>query len=232
MQTVILQMLPSSTNKALGLNPTSKMTSIPAPLGRAGQHIIKNIGDKIIKPILWADMNKMDEVYLKKITPFQEYCTALIHLIQKQYKLKQRLEMDLTLYDETISMINKNPIFTKNIESITETVEILKDYEIIIYDIISNRLPELEKALTDIDVKDLLNSLYGSYIAIICFWYIARDSNQNRKTIPAIAEISRKLALNLASYTDTLDMMTNPEEMEMMKRAKEWERQHLQNRPQ
>jgi hypothetical protein len=106
-----------------------------------------------------------------------------------------------------------------------------------IQSIIVKRLALLE-ALDNIDKKDLLTSLYGSYMALLCFWFIAGKERQNLTVIPAIAKISHTFAINVDSYAETLDIITNPKEMDMMKRAEQWERQrprpiqkhNLQNR--
>lgn len=190
---------------------------------------VTRIINKIITPILSADIIDIERVYPEKITPFQDYWLNLIELTHKTHNWKQKPLINLAFYDHTIAMINSNPIFAKDEASIIDSVKILKDYEVTIHSIIAKRLTLLQDALNEIDVNDLLTSLYGSFMALVCFWIIARKS-QSGKAISEIAKISHKLAINLDSYTDTLDIMTNPEEMDLMKRAEHWERHNLQNR--
>jgi hypothetical protein len=226
MQTVIPQMCPSSISKVWKIDSANKAMKIP----KKAKIPVRNIIDKVIKPILSSEMVEVKGIYFKKITPFQTYCLDLIQLTHKTHNWKQKLNMNLSFYDNTITMINSNPIFEKNKASIIDTIDILRGYEMNIYTIIIKRLTILLDALKEIDEKDLLNSLYGSYMALLCFWYITLNEKQSQRTIPIIAEISHELAIHLEGYADTLDIMTNPEEIDMMKRAQEWERQNLQNR--
>lgn len=197
---------------------------------------VTSIISKIITPILSADIIDIEKVYTEKISSFQDSWLRLVQSTHKTHNWKQKLNRNLAFYDHTITMINSNPIFAQDKASIIDSIEILKDYEMNIYSIIVKRLALFERALNEIDVKDLLNSLYGSYMALMCFWLVARNKRQARKTIPAIAKISHKFAINLDGYIDTLDIMTNPEEMDMMERAEQWEtqrqRHNLQNRAQ
>jgi hypothetical protein len=211
-------------SKVWELDIANKKVTIPKRFERPVSQIVKHIIDRTIKPILWADNESIEAVYMGKITSFQGYCMELIQLVEKSYSLKQRLQMDLSLYDKTISLVNSEPIFSTTKESIIETVEILKDYEMNIYHVISTRLPDLEKALKEIDAKEFLKFLYGSYIALICFWYVAYNANQNKKTLPAITEIAHKLAKELESYTETIDILSNPEEMALINKSEEVEK--------
>lgn len=139
--------------------------------------------------------------------------------------------MNAAFYDRTLKLVKRDPIFAHDKPLITDTIETLKDFEMTIRSIVvnNNRLALLEDAIKtdEIDVNDLLYTLYGSYLALVCFWIMARNDRERGKIISDIAKISHKLAISLDSYTDSLDIMTNPEEMDVMKRAEQWERRTI-----
>jgi hypothetical protein len=216
-------MYPSYINKIWPIDVIAKPLRIPR--GRLRVPVTRIIS-KIIIPILSSDTNSIEKVYTGKIGPFQDYWVKLIQSTSKARLVKP----NLTYYDRTFTMIKSNPIFARDKEIIMEIAEILKDYEINIHTKFSDRQTFPEEALNDINVNDFLNSLYGSYLALMCFWLAARNQTQNLKIISSIARVSQKLAINLDGYNETLDIMTNPEEMDMMKRAKHWERHNIQNR--
>lgn len=200
---------------------------------------VTSIVNKVINPILSTEVTDMERIYHEKIKPFQECWINLVEVYQKN-KAKQQPSMNLSFYDRTLKLVEADPIFNGVKSTIIETVEILKDSEMTISSIINsattNRMKLLEDVLrlNEIDVNDFLNSLYGSYMALVCFWYIVRNKRHCKTLIPIISGISNILAVNLGSYAETLDIVTDLKEMDLMKRAEQWERQKhtLQNKPQ
>jgi hypothetical protein len=228
METIFLQMCPSSISKVWRIHLPNKSTTIR----RRGLRIpVIRIINKIIIPILSADIMEVERVYSEKITPFQNYWLDLIQSAHKPHDWKQKPIMNSAFYDRTITMINSTPFFDKESTSIIDTVEILKDFEMNICSTIGKKPRLFEYALDKVDVKDLLDSLYGSFMALLCFWYIERNEKLSGKSIHTIVQISHRFAIKLDGYIDTLDIMTNPEEMEMMKKsAEQWEKHSLQNK--
>lgn len=222
-ESIILQLHPSYISKIWKINLVDNLLKIPS--GKLRRPVTR-IVDKIIIPVLSAGID-IESVYPEKITPFQEYWLELVQS-HKTHNWKQKPSVNLTFYDRTIKMVKSDPIFANDMGLIIDTVEILRDYEMNIQSMIVKRLALLEEALNNIDKKDLLTSLYGSYMALLCFWYIAGKERQNPKVIPAIAKISHTFAINVDSYAETLDIITNPKEMDMMKRAEQWERERQQ----
>src|ERR1051325_4533716 len=176
---------------------------------------VTSIINKIIIQILSAKITDIETVYHQKIKPFQDVWLDLIKVIHETHSLKRKADMNLAFYDHTLRMVNNDPIFANDKQSIIDTIETLKDFEKTIQSIVvNNRLSFLKDAIksNEIDVEDLLYSLYGSYLALVYYWIVARNDRKNERIVPIIARSSHKLAISLASYTDTLDIMTNPEE--------------------
>jgi len=235
METLILQLYPSYISRIWKIDKGEKPLLIPRGKLR---WLVTSIMNKVTNPILSTDIADIDRIYYEKIKPFQECWFNLVRVSDQTQNWKLKLNMNLAFYDRTLKMVNSDPIFANYKPSIIDTVEILKDYEMTIHSIIdtSNRLKLLQDALrlNEIDVNDFLNSLYGSFMALMCFWIIARNKRRNERIVPVIARISHDLAINLDSYVETLDVITNPEERDLMKRAEQWElqRHNLQNRSQ
>ena len=192
---------------------------------------VTSIINKIISPILTADIIDTERLYYQKIHDFQELWPSLLQFTDIGHKNKQDAFVNLAFYDRTLKMIKKEQIFGNDNTSITETIESLKDFEITIQSILNkpNRISLLEEEINsnEIEVNDLFYSLYGSYLGLVCFWIIARNSKGNERAAHKIAKIIHKLAISLDSYTDTLDIMTNPDEIDIMKHSEKWERQKL-----
>jgi hypothetical protein len=101
-------------------------------------------------------------------------------------------------------MVNSDPIFMNDKELITETVKILKDYENAIQTIIVHSLALLNHALSKINLNGFLNSLYGSFLALVCFWIIASNKRHKSTIIHAIAKIGHGYAIEIGGFIDTL----------------------------
>lgn len=229
MEALVLQLSPSYISKIWRIDTGGdKPLLIPRKKLRRP---VTSIINKIIRPILAADTSDIERVYYQKIKLFQEQWLNLVQVTDKTHRWKQKTSMNPAFYDRTLKMVRSDPIFANDKPSIIDTIETLKDYETTIQTIFidNNRLTLLQNASKseEIDVNDLLYSLYGSYMALVCFWIIARSSRESEKVVYDIAKISHKLAISLDSYNDTLDIMTNPEEMDVMKRAEQWEKQNL-----
>lgn len=223
MQTVAMQIYPSYINKIWPIDRGDKPLKIPR--GKLRVPVTRIIG-KVILPILSSDLTSIQRVYDEKISSFQEYWIKLIQSARRNHLIKP----NLTFYDHTFALVNSNPIFAANRRNIIQMTEILRDYEMNIHSKFPGRHNLLEHVLNEIDSKDFANSLYGSYLALMCFWLISRNETLSKKTIPVLAKISYKLAVKLDGYSETLDILTNPEEMDMMKRAEHWEKYNIQNR--
>jgi hypothetical protein len=231
METLILQLCPSYISKIwkIDKNEGSNESSL-IPKGKL-RWPVNSIKDNITNPILLTNKTDIQIVYSEKIKPFQDGWLNLVQVNHdhKTPDWKQKMNMNLAFYDRTLKMVKGNPIFANDDLLIIETVEILKDYEMTIHAIIVKRLTLFENIIRqkEIDVDDFLNSLYGSFMALVCFWIIARTKGYDERIVPVIARVSHDLAVKLDSYTETLDILTSPEERDMMNRAEQWERQNL-----
>jgi hypothetical protein len=224
---LINQLFPSYLSKIWKIDiGGSKRLLIPS--GKLRRRVT-SIVNKVTIPILSTGPLDIERVYQEKIRSFQECWINLVEVYQQgNKKPKPEPSMNIAFYDRTLRMVKNDAIFASDTPLIRDTVQILKDYETTLHSVkISTvRMKLLEDALrlNEIDVNDFLNSLYGSYLALVCFWIIGRNNRHGERLIPFISKISRDLAINLDNYTETLDIVTNPEEMDLMKRAEQWER--------
>jgi hypothetical protein len=236
---LINQLFPSYLSKIWKIDRGGGKDRLLTPKGRL-RWPVNNIVSRVTTPILTTGITRIETIYHEKIKEFQECWIDLVEAYQRSNKPKQKLstKMNLAFYNRTLILVKSDPIFATDMGMIIDTVETLRDYEMNIHSMIVKRRTLLEEALNnDINKNDFLNSLYGSYMALVCFWYVARNKRQSERLLPAITKISHKFAIDVDSYIETLDIITNPKEMDMMKRAEQWERQHrpiqkhsLQNR--
>ena len=152
-----------------------------------------------------------------------------ILLLKKKQTLKEILsftKMNLEAYDFYIQKINNAGWLSTDTKTMALTiVESLKDYSETITIIIQYRKDILDNEFRKIELsqlEDFYKSLYGSMFALICvITSIMTESVNYSKTsvLAGIINQGYQFAQNLDSYTDTLDIMTNPKELELFENA-------------
>jgi hypothetical protein len=150
---------------------------------------------------------------------FQETCIEISKLLQSrnpsiQFWREKSLEV-LEKYQKRISRRFEEPMRTKALY----IVEVLTEYCKTASVISEYRKKELDEAIRQIDYEEFKNSIYGTLLTFICL-SIASDSKGKKlphihNTIQPLTDLGYPLAETLDSYIDTLDILTNPTELEL-----------------
>ena len=233
MSIVVDELLPSSYGRLLAdddrFEPRLKLSS---DLERPVQTVVNHIKDEVIDPILFAGHGLTEFEFDGRISRFRELCLQLIKLISKKYSVQDLVKVDMAMFHEAVKMAKRTKWEqSRSAEAAILLIDNLKDYELNISMIMVNKKPLLAEAITKIDAPDFLKSLYGSYLAFLCmFLTMALPKYYNKRMkMEIVVNHANEFVRKLDSYTDTLDILTNSEEVEMMKRAEEWEKRHLQD---
>lgn len=212
------------------LVPDSKHVMVESPTNRQltkdEMEIIKiqnNIMNKVIIPILKKEYRKKPPISNKKINQFLKYCLKLSQITYKVNTQQDLAETTIMVYQHGIDKIQQNSVITsQSKQQFIEMTEILMDYTENINSIIIQRFTLFEKAIEQIDLKDLYNSLYGTILSFFCIFYLVDmvELHDQDKFI-RITEYGSSLAKGLDGYTDTLDILTSPKELELFRKTEQ-----------
>lgn len=186
------------------------------------------IENHILKELLTIDVNRIERRYPSKVMNF----IAQMNLLYTTLKSANISRSDLAGFAQSnresrMRRIDNSTWMPNTLRNdILRIVEVLQDYNKTILSILTARPDELEGALKKIDGADFLNAVYGTSLASVCIMRLLADQNEIER-ISKFVEIGMKHAEKLEGYSDSLDVLTDPEEREMMKRAKEWEDKQL-----
>ena len=93
------------------------------------------------------------------------------------------------------------------------------DYTETIALIIEKRSSDLLTALSEIEYEHLITSIYGTLLAILCINTALIKNMKEQERFSPIVEAGSEYAHDLGGYTDTLDILTNPDELELLKKS-------------
>ena len=104
---------------------------------------------------------------------------------------------------------------TNHIKSMQEIEEIIQDHYSIMENIFKTRKAELKKQLSEFDVTDYLGNLLETYYGYILLKRMSPIDPNHEFILSKTLNCCRELD----SYTDTIDILTNPAEMELFERS-------------
>jgi hypothetical protein len=176
---------------------------------------------EILIPIVETEYRNKNPISYYSVQQFIDYNARVLKLLQNQLNPQQIGTLNLTLFHSTIERINKQQKIGKEAREVAlKLVNILIDYTESIVTIIQHRKSHLEEALKEIDRQEFLRSLYGASLGFLCLlttFEIKRLKDEER-FLP-LAESALVYAEELESYTESLDILTNPEELELLRKA-------------
>jgi len=178
------------------------------------------ITKKIIFPII-KSKSKEGIIQESDITTFMSSCQVISHILHNKYGFKKTVQNDLEVYQMCLLKIDQSGLSNENKDMMHYLLDSLKDYTLNIIQI-SERKKELKNIPDQIDYVDFLKSLYGSTLAFICVMIglLGSPSIKIRTNVlTLLINEGFRFATNLDSYTDTLDILTNPDELELLEKA-------------
>ena len=91
-----------------------------------------------------------------------------------------------------------------------------------IFGLIAARPRELSDVAKQLDLDDCIKSLYGTLLSIICTIELTRSGKDvDVAKLRILVELGGKYSENLDTYIDTLDMLSNPVELDLISRSNE-----------
>jgi hypothetical protein len=187
----------------------------------AAKLLLKAITGAIVQPILDSKTAKTAKSFEDSISSFTTLASALSDLIIRNNsdKLPYIVELEKSFYDNAISYHDiPNDLEAK----IIETIKVFEDYQRIIFGVIAERSQELTEVVKQLDLDDCITSLYGTLLAIICIIELSRSGRSvDLVKLKILVELGKKYSDDLDTYIDTLDILSNPTEIELIKKSNE-----------
>jgi len=186
--------------------------------------LIKSIDNNVIKPILKAKVNKIAETFVDSLDLFAITASALEELILKSNRenLNILIQADRTFYQEGTKAVNESGdwIKPKSIEEIKEIISIFQDYQNVVLGIVSQNRQLTPEMIIQINSEEWIRALYGTLLSLFCIFRMVNTRNyHDQRKLEVLIQLGKKYAETLDSYSDTLDILTNPEERELLKKA-------------
>jgi hypothetical protein len=186
--------------------------------------IVSDIDTKIVKPIVESRYEEILSAFQSKLVPFSLKLSNLNRIILLSQKDMLRVaESDSKLYDKILEVIRQRDpqIGSKNTAKLIEITERMIDYENVLLGILMNRPAQLTEALKQIDVEELMNSIAAALLALACIVVILKHEKPDLKKFEILLHVADESSEVMESYSDTIDILSNPEEMELLKQSEQ-----------
>jgi len=187
------------------------------------KEMIRDTNSKIIDPILVCKNNETVTAFEKSLVPFTIRLSGLnvIILLSQDGNLVKLASLDQKFYSDILGIV-KEEISTLSVDDgmkLLDVIERLIDYQSVLLGILIKRPEQLFESLKEVNIMELVTSIYGSVLALACTLVILKEKQPNKEKISILLEIAKQHSDVMESYADTIDIMSNKEEMELLKRS-------------
>lgn len=187
--------------------------------------LVNEINDQIIVPILQSNEGEILSTFKSKLLPFIIKFTGinLVMLEIQKGDLLKVAQLEQMCYSKILKWVEEasSQIGSEISAKITEVIERMADYENVLLGILIKRPKHLTEALEQLDIDDLLTNIYSTTLAIACIVVILKESKPNSKKLEILLRVAEECSEVMESYADTLDIMSNKEEMELLKQCEQ-----------
>lgn len=190
--------------------------------------------ENIIKRILESEAEDLEREFKRSLHFFRPEFEKLNKTLMMQEKESQQkgnnieVVQNIARIESQMFQLLKEHIQAKNLDedisrNTLEIVNNLSDYENILLGIIIKRSDKLSKAIREIDVEDLITNIVGAYQAFYCILYIiGHQENYGSERLSKLITLGVTFSKEMDSYADTLDILTDPDEVQAIRKSKEY----------
>lgn len=189
---------------------------------------INRILEDNVLPILMSDVRDVEKRFNEQLPDFskkiEELNKSTFEKIEEPKKIVAFIFESYDLLEQEIKARNFGVEFK---HSILTTLEVLRDFDSVFLGILEDRPEQLSDALDEIrkdeDFQDFETRRNGLLLAFFCMLvYVKQELKDKQKLMKSILEISEKYSSNLQGWTDTIDIMSNSQEVKRVKEAEEY----------
>jgi hypothetical protein len=152
------------------------------------------IDNRIVIPIINTDIDTMEYVFQKQIFPFTSRLLDLNRILTKKLTdeedhLSNFIKFDFTIFNEIMDIITTNSQISNEIrDKLLSNIINLRNYDIVMIDLLTNNKIELSNIVNDIiNIDKLRAHVLGSVLAFNCIgYYIKNNIHDNTKLLKLI----------------------------------------------
>jgi hypothetical protein len=169
--------------------------------------------------LLGSSQQSFEKNFEKSITPFGEKMAEFSSLLLTEMKdITKVVESDRAAYSRALKIIQKNSeeIGKRQASKISDIIERWMDYSQIVSINLVRNIGQLSSALQKIDSSDIEKCNSGTLLILACIFRILYTADIESNKINLLIKIGEKYSETLESYADTIDILCNPEEVDMI----------------
>jgi hypothetical protein len=152
------------------------------------------IDNRIVIPIINTDIDTMEYVFQKQIFPFTSRLLDLNRIITKKLTdeenyLSDFIKFEFTIFNEIMDIITTTSQISNEIrDKLLSNIINLRNYDIVMIDLLTNNKIELSNIVNDIiNIDKLRANVLGSVLAFNCIgYYIKNNIHDNTKLLKLI----------------------------------------------
>lgn len=188
------------------------------------QSAISNIAqdvDKQIATLLNSSSEQFVSEFEKTLPPFTEKITMFSDLLLQITggNLAKAFDSDKYAFNLAIGSIKKNvdQIGQERSEQIISILTKWIDYTTILIVNLARNVSQVTLALKEIDSQELANNNMGTLVSLACIFKLFRTGQLEHENFETVLKLGIKYSDILESYADTIDILCNPKERELIK---------------
>lgn len=169
--------------------------------------------------VLAADHDKLHSVFQDTLKPFGQELDSFGILLLKAMNgdMSRIFESDRFAYISFMGVVkdHSKEIGLERANKVIAIIENWMDYFTIVSVNVSRNVSQLANALKKVDANELEVANYGTLLSLACI-IRALYSNGNKEKLDVLISLGEKHSDALESYADTIDILCNPDEVEML----------------
>lgn len=172
-----------------------------------------------ITTLLGSSQQNFKKDFEKSITPFGEQIAEFSSLLLTEMKdITKIVESDRAAYSKALKIVQRNSeeIGKKQASKISNIIERWMDYSQIVSINLVRNIGQLSSALQKIDSADIEKYYSGTLLILACIFRILYAADIESNKINLLIKIGEEYSETLESYADTIDILCNPEEDDMI----------------
>jgi hypothetical protein len=188
----------------------------------------------ISKRILESNTKDLEKTFKESLPlfkpKFEKVSKTMIMLEKESLKkideigfAKKIAQTEYQIYQQVKQYIKARNDLHNNISiKILEIIDNLSEYENILFGIIIKKSSQLQMAISEINVDDLVQNIVGAYQAFYCILYLLNHQESNMEKLSKLIDFGLEYSNEMDSYIDTLDILTDPEEIETLRKSEKY----------
>lgn len=176
-------------------------------------------------PVLQTDTHTLEFQFNTQLSDFGKKMEELNRItFEKADNLQEIIKFIFTSYDLLEQTVKMYKLHFE--EKVLNTLGILRDFDDVYLGIVMNRPEQLSKALNDIrnsgDFENFETIRTGTVLAFFCLLAYVKEEINDKQKLTKLLEIADKYSTSLQGWVDTIDIMSNPEEVKQMEEAEDY----------